>query len=549
MEAATVTDTGTPVQAIVELCGQPRWVVWCQEQRPDEDKPTKVPYIAASPRHKASSTDPSTWGTYAEARAAVDNGRADGPGYVFDPDTGIAGIDLDDCLDTETGEIDPVALSIIRRLDSYTEISPSGRGVHIYVRAVVGGKGVRKKTSKTPWGGQFENYDRGRFFTFTGHHLPGTPTTIEPRQGILDEIRHEMFGAKPKPSLAPRAPSSASDEDILEKIRKSKQGHTFDALWRGDTSAHNDDESSADLALCNILAFWFGDPARIDSMFRNSGLMRDKWDSPRPGGTYGSQTIDLALDGRTEFYGQKNSSNGAAPPKPKYEGRAEAEAGARDEIARLLGLDDRKVLRGRSWGHDLKATVEIDIDDGTTLRLDPLGSYTAPAKLNAEIAFQIGAMAKLNQAGVNELLGHLRIVLEFREAVTLDRRATDLGISFLQDAQVWPADMNDQAQRWTAFEKLAAVDPASEARSSGKSQAAESIVIDSLGTRLVRVAWFASYVRASSSPGQSDEILRRMLALGWTQPGGEGRIKATQPGGTRTLQWAFFVVPEGWERQ
>jgi hypothetical protein len=65
----------------------------------------------------------------------------------------------------------------------------------------------------------------------------------------------------------------------------------------------------------------------------------------------------------------------------------------------------------------------------------------------------------------------------------------------------------------------------------------------------VRVSWFTAYCKAVTLPGSADDIVRRMLSLGWGQQGTEGRIKATEPGGTRTLQWAFFTVPQGWEQQ
>src|SRR5262249_30446022 len=72
--------------------------------------------------------------------------------------------------------------------------------------------------------------------------------------------------------------------------------------WRGDTSQHSNDSSAADLALCNLLAFFcWDDPGRIDRLFRDSGLIRDKWDEKRRNSTYGADTIAVALSGRTEW--------------------------------------------------------------------------------------------------------------------------------------------------------------------------------------------------------------------------------------------------------
>lgn len=83
----------------------------------------------------------------------------------------------------------------------------------------------------------------------------------------------------------------------------SRNGAAIRALLDGDASAQGGDHSSADMALCNHLAFWCaGDEARMDRIFRASGLMRDKWDSGRGGTTYGRQTIERAVANATEFY-------------------------------------------------------------------------------------------------------------------------------------------------------------------------------------------------------------------------------------------------------
>ena len=102
---------------------------------------------------------------------------------------------------------------------------------------------------------------------------------------------------------------SLDDRDLLDKASAASNGADFDALWRGDLSGHGS-ASEADLALCNHLAFWTGgDPARIDSLFRQSGLMRDKWDRE----DYRDRTIAKALEGRTEYYTPGGVASGAPP--------------------------------------------------------------------------------------------------------------------------------------------------------------------------------------------------------------------------------------------
>lgn len=281
-----------------ELRVLPQWVLWRYEERDGEL--TKVPCQPSARNRRASSTDSSTWGTFEEAIAAATPGY--GVGFVFTDGDPFAGIDCDHCVNGDN--VHPAVVEIVKRLDSYTELSPSGAGVHVIVRAAV--NGGRKRTSATPWGSQFENYSTGRFFCFTGKHLPGTPLTINDRQEQLDALRGELLPVDDQPHVRQRdpAPASMDDVELLERARNAKNGVAFDRLWGGDTSGYDGDDSRADLALCGMLAFWCGpDPGRIDALFRRSGLMREKWDDRRGESTYGAVTIERALSGRTEFYG------------------------------------------------------------------------------------------------------------------------------------------------------------------------------------------------------------------------------------------------------
>jgi putative DNA primase/helicase len=137
-----------------------QWLCWRIEER--DGKPTKVPYSPLT-GEKASSTDPKTWADYSEAVKAHKELGYHGIGFVFTPEDDLCGVDLDGCLDSQTGEIERWAQEIVGELDSYTEISPSGTGVHVLVRAELP-KGRNRK-------GRFEAYDRGRYFTITGRHL------------------------------------------------------------------------------------------------------------------------------------------------------------------------------------------------------------------------------------------------------------------------------------------------------------------------------------------------------------------------------------------
>lgn len=141
-----------------ELRRRPQWLVWKLEER--DGKPTKVPYIAGGVG-RASSTDSETWRSFDEAVAALQTGRYDGVGFVFTSGDPYAGVDLDGCRDPETGVLEQWATEIVRNLDGYAEVSPSGKGVHIIVR----GKAPNKKRSRV------EAYSSGRYFTMTGRVL------------------------------------------------------------------------------------------------------------------------------------------------------------------------------------------------------------------------------------------------------------------------------------------------------------------------------------------------------------------------------------------
>ena len=136
-----------------QLKARPQWVAW----KAVGDKPDKVPYSARTGR-KASSTDLLTWTTFQEALEAYENGDYAGLGFGFSIADPYTGIDLDNCVD-EDGKIAPWALEIVRDLDSYTELSATGTGLHVIVRGKVPN---RRK-------GKIEVYSTERFFTMTGH--------------------------------------------------------------------------------------------------------------------------------------------------------------------------------------------------------------------------------------------------------------------------------------------------------------------------------------------------------------------------------------------
>jgi hypothetical protein len=214
-------------------------------------------------------------------------------------------VDLDGCRDPHSGRIEPWAKAIIRRLNSYTEISPSGTGLRIFIRGELPPYGRRK--------GHIEIYSHARFLTITGDRYLAAPDSIQERAVELLEWHHEVFGDPPGPRQNghARSPVQLADADLLLKARDAANGQKFWALWNGDYSAYNS-PSEADEALVSLLAFWCGpDPGRIDQLFRSSGLMRDKWDRQ----DYRDRTINTVLDGKTEYYRGKSASPALVVPE------------------------------------------------------------------------------------------------------------------------------------------------------------------------------------------------------------------------------------------
>jgi hypothetical protein len=287
-----------------ELKALSRFVAWREETR--DGKPTKIP-VDAKTGHNAAVDRPETWANFGAALAAVNRNGNRGIGFVLTEADPYTVIDLDKCRDPDTGTIEPWAWKIIRQLNSFTEISPSGRGLHIWAKGKLPPGGRRK--------GHIEAYSDKRYLTLTGAHLEKTPGTIEARQKELEALHHEVFG-RPKEQARPQDTGGpALDLADSELLGKAKQDPKFARLFAGDWSEYPS-QSEADQALCNKLAFWGQkDPQRMDRLFRQSGLMRGKWERP----DYRERTINKALESTTEVYTPRGNGTGKAKMKPRQE--------------------------------------------------------------------------------------------------------------------------------------------------------------------------------------------------------------------------------------
>ncbi|RPK06535.1 hypothetical protein BSBH6_00158 [Bacillus subtilis] len=275
-----------------ELKNAPQWILWRSEER--NGKKTKVPYqIDGS---MAQSSNKRTWSTFATIIKFYNEQEYDGIGFMFSKDDPFIGIDIDHCVND--GVLSPFAQEIIQTINSYTEYSPSGEGVHIIAKGKLPLRGPgtgRKNIDKG-----LEVYRHGRYFTFTGNSLDVGPVQerSEEIKTIFDKYLTEREEAK---SVSARSQSGSdmsnlSNKEIWERMFNSKNGKSIQDLFNGQLI--NGDHSSTDMALCNHLAFWTDkDAAKMDSMFRESDLFREKWDRQHSadGATYGEMTIAAAI--------------------------------------------------------------------------------------------------------------------------------------------------------------------------------------------------------------------------------------------------------------
>lgn len=275
------------------LTAESSWVCWQSEHR--DGTHTKVPIDPTTGAYASVST-PATWTGFEEAYQYYRETAVDGIGIVFTDDDPFIGIDLDDCRNPDSGKLADWAKDIITQLDSYTEASPSRTGIHIIA---TGDRPPGKNRTDS-----IECYDADRYFTVTGHHLSLTPTTINNRTEEIAAIHAEYLADNVNSDETPALPTDEyptdlSDDELIAYAVNAENGDKFERLWHGDIADYPS-HSEADQALCNLLAFWTGgDPQRVERLFNQSGLARDKW---RNREDYRERTIQKAIRDCLAYY-------------------------------------------------------------------------------------------------------------------------------------------------------------------------------------------------------------------------------------------------------
>lgn len=275
----------TPAAIPPELRNVCQWVGW------EYAKGKKRPLDPAT-GEGASTKDPKTWGTFTDTNVLFER-----VGFVFSEDDPYCGIDLDDCIDTKTGEVHPAADEIVSRLRSYAEVSPSGTGIKAFVRAVK--PGGRCSTTDTPWEGKFEMYDRGRFFAVTGQAYGRAP--VRDAQDAVDGL-FEQFLTEPGPDHAaeviPLGKTALSDDDVLRRARGNrKTGEWFSFLYDSGSAVPKGDRSEADYFVVKGLVIASGgDAEQVKRLFRHSDLIHGHYaDAGHHAESYLGRTVSNAI--------------------------------------------------------------------------------------------------------------------------------------------------------------------------------------------------------------------------------------------------------------
>ncbi len=356
-----------------EMKSVPNWVCW--KAVPDAASHSGIKKIPVNPRTggQAMSNNPQTWSDY--DTAVRESAKYNGIGFMF-TDSDFFGVDIDDCHDaiqdyTYDGA-ENIISEFINGLQSYAETSQSGNGIHIICKGSLPEGGRRK--------GKIEMYDKGRFFIMTGDICSEFAEVTDCTERIKPLHGKYIGGSKQGtiPDQLPLTPTNLTEQEIISKAMTSQGSERFAALYSGDISGFPS-QSEADMAFCGMLAFWCGgDTKLMDSIYRKSGLMRDKWDRKQSGSTYGMITLTRAAASCKSFYNPQHRSDynisiGDSPAQksqllPKMyslddTGNAQRMQELSGNILRYCYVDKRWLYyENGKWQYDVRGMVYVYAD-------------------------------------------------------------------------------------------------------------------------------------------------------------------------------------------
>ena len=274
-------------------------------------KNTKIP-INPYDGSAGKSNDPNTWSDFDTAmRALNDVERADGLAFYFA--NGYVGLDIDhidsNLEDWRAGDNDPN--NLVNKFqdltdNTYMEVSQSGTGIHAIFKGKIPGKRRRK--------GNYEMYQTGRFFALTGNNIIPDPTIKSMSDDEMKTLYEFLFGKDNVVQLHSESdnitPVDLSVVEIIKRAENSaKTGTRFTMFMKGGWEQFYSSHSEADMAFANDLAFWTGrDFHKMDTIFRNSSLMREKFDEKHGAVTYGTSLLNKAINETQNIYNPEGDS-------------------------------------------------------------------------------------------------------------------------------------------------------------------------------------------------------------------------------------------------
>ena len=274
-------------------------------------KNTKIP-INPYDGSAGKSNDPNTWSDFDTAmRALNDVERADGLAFYFA--NGYVGLDIDhidsNLEDWRAGDNDPN--NLVNKFqdltdNTYMEVSQSGTGIHAIFKGKIPGKRRRK--------GNYEMYQTGRFFALTGNNIIPDPTIKSMSDDEMKTLYEFLFGKDNVIQLHSESdnitPVDLSVVEIIKRAENSaKTGTRFTMFMKGGWEQFYSSHSEADMAFANDLAFWTGrDFHKMDTIFRNSSLMREKFDEKHGAVTYGTSLLNKAINETQNIYNPESDS-------------------------------------------------------------------------------------------------------------------------------------------------------------------------------------------------------------------------------------------------
>lgn len=337
-----------------ELKSLATWGLYKLVWKPERNKYTKIP-IDPNTGKDGRSNDPSTWSDFKTALNAMTDLGMDGLGFYFKPP--YIGIDVDhigaDIDQWKTGDKDNQVQKFINLTHSYTETSVSGEGIHIIVKGDIPGDRRRK--------GNVEMYTEGRFFAMTGKTVGNIHTVNTPGKANLQTIYDRYLKTDNVVNMSDHTlpqMNDLSEHEVIERAEASRTGDRFRLFMDGGWERFYTSQSEADLAFANDLAFWTGrDFTKMDSIFRESALMREKWDERHGKTTYGVATLNKAINETHDVFNERKPvlkynfefAEDNDKPKKKIPPRSWDDTGNADRFMDKYGKVVRYSFIDKNW--------------------------------------------------------------------------------------------------------------------------------------------------------------------------------------------------------